>query len=80
MRRTRHDIYANAATKRYVVVWTIHWQVVECEPVAAGKDLRRAMAATIERLAADGWQIESDTAHGFAFVNRAGSSYFPAQK
>jgi hypothetical protein len=72
MRRTRHDIYAKARTLRYIVLWDIHWHVIECQRLEPGSDLRGAMAITSARLMADGWQIESDMAHGFVFVNRGG--------
>ena len=53
-------IHEKARTPRYIVLWTIHWQVVECRQLEPGSDLSDAMAATIAHLVADGWQPESD--------------------
>ena len=72
MRRTRHDVFARATTMRYIVLWTVHWQVVECQRLAPGTDLNQAVAAATAVLVADGWHLEGDTVNGFVFVNRAG--------
>jgi hypothetical protein len=70
MRRSRHDVFAKAATARYIVQWSIHWQAIEVEHVRPGTDLRDALAALIKQLKSDGWQVEEDASYGFAFINR----------
>jgi len=48
MRRTRHDSYAkDYRNPRYIVVWTMQHEVIECERIAPGADLRAAMLATM---------------------------------
>jgi hypothetical protein len=72
MRRQRPNPYTNATTPRYIVLWTLQWQVVECTKLQPHTNLNHAMTTTIERLQQDGWRPESDAAHGFVFLNRQG--------
>lgn len=72
MRRTRHDVFARAATVRYIVLWTIHWQTLACQRLAPGTDLHQAIRQAAAALVADNWGLEGDTVNGFVFVNRGG--------
>jgi hypothetical protein len=72
MRRHRPNPYTSAPTPRYIVLWSLQWQVVECTKLDPGADLHHAMTTTIARLQLDGWQPESDANHGFVFMNRNG--------
>ena len=71
MQRTRHNVFAKATTPRYVVVWSIHWQVIECQRLEPATDLCAAMAATIERLHVEGWEADGSAEHGFVFIRRS---------
>src|SRR5258708_11690016 len=71
MARYTFPAYNNASTPRYVVVWDIHWHVMDCQRLEPATDLSGAMAATIERLTGEGWQAESGPEYGFVFIRRA---------
>jgi hypothetical protein len=53
-------------------VFGLQWQVIESHRLDAAADLSGAMTAAIERLAADGWEIEAEPRFGFAFIRRDG--------
>jgi hypothetical protein len=72
MGRYTFPAYNKAPTPRYVVLWDLHWHVIECQRLEPAADLSVAMAATIERLAAEGWQAEATPEYGFAFIQREG--------
>jgi hypothetical protein len=55
-----------------MVLWDLHWHVLECERLEPAADLSGAMAATIERLADEGWQAEGGAEYGFVFIRREG--------
>jgi hypothetical protein len=58
-------------TPRYLVVWDLYWQALECRRLEPGSDLREAMTAIIAHLGGDGWAAESDPEYGFVFIRRA---------
>lgn len=68
MGRYLYTAYATADTPRYIIVWDLHWHVIESQRLEAGSDLNAAMQAAIDRLTALGWQMESDVEYGFAFI------------
>jgi hypothetical protein len=70
MARYHHDIYASAKTPRYLVLFDLQWQIIECERLEPSIDLRSAMATIIDRLVNDGWKLESTIRFGFVFLNR----------
>ena len=70
MARYHHDVYDSANTPRYVVVFDLQWQIIECEHLEPSIDLRSAMATIIDRLVNDGWKLESTIRFGFVFLNR----------
>jgi hypothetical protein len=72
MTRYHHDVYASANTPRYVVVFDLQWQIIECERLEAAADLRSAMTGTINRLVGEGWKLENTVKFGFVFLNRNG--------
>jgi hypothetical protein len=49
MRRTRYDVFTKATTPRYVVLWDLHRQVIDCQqlvPAAtSATQLRRQLHA-----------------------------------
>jgi hypothetical protein len=72
MGRYAYQIYANGTTPRWIAVFGLQWQVIESHRLDPATDLGGAMTAAIERLAADGWQIEAEPRFGFAFIRRDG--------
>jgi hypothetical protein len=71
MGRYRHQVYTNDTMPRWLAVFGLQWQVIESQRLEPTADLSGAMAAAIERLAADGWQIEAEPRFAFAFIRRA---------
>ena len=53
-----------------MVLWDLHWQVLDCERLEPAADLSGAMAAAIERMAGAGWQAEATPEYGFVFIRR----------
>jgi hypothetical protein len=72
MARYTFPAFKNASTPRYVVVWDMHWHVLACQRLESATDLSAAMAATIDRLANEGWQAEGSAEYGFVFIRREG--------
>ena len=62
--------FNKAPTPRYVVVWDLHWHVLECQRLEAATDLSGAMMAAIDRLEGEGWQAEATPEYGFVFIRR----------
>jgi hypothetical protein len=72
MRRQQPSPYATATTPRYIVLLTLHREIIDYQTLQPSADLRHAMTTTIERLQADGWNAESNATHGFVFGSRNG--------
>ena len=72
MARYTFPTYDRAPTPRYVVLWDLHWHVLECQHLEPATDLSGAMTAAIERLAGEGWQAEATPEYGFVFIRREG--------
>jgi hypothetical protein len=70
MRRTRHDPYARSAQAAYIALQDMEHRLIEVQRLDPAADLSGAMAATIERLAAHGWQAEGSAQYGFVFIRR----------
>jgi hypothetical protein len=68
MGRYTFPAFNTATTPRYVVLWDLHWHVLECERLEAGADLPGAMAAAIDRLARESWEAEATPEYGFVFI------------
>lgn len=68
MGRYRFPAFDTAQTPRYVVLWDLHWQVLDCRRLDPAADLADAMNAAIERAAADGWRAETTPQYGFVFL------------
>jgi hypothetical protein len=62
--------FNTATTPRWVVLWDLHWHVIDCQRLEPAADLFGAMAATIERLSQDGWEVEATPEYGFVFIRR----------
>jgi hypothetical protein len=70
MGRYRFTAYETDTRPRYVAVFGLQWQVIDCLRVEAGTDLRAAMAAAIERWHGEGWEAEGSAEYGFVFIRR----------
>jgi hypothetical protein len=70
MRRYTFPAFKTAPTPRYVVLWDLHWQLLEVQRLDPAADLAGAMAAAIARLKGDGWQAEAMPEYGFVFIRR----------
>lgn len=68
MGRYQFPAFNTAATPRYVVVWDLQWQVLDCQRLEPAADLSGAMLKAIERLASDGWEAEATPEYGFVFI------------
>ena len=72
MGRYQFPAYDVTNTLRFIVLWTLHWEVLDCQRLEPGSDLRKAMAAAVERARREGWRAECDAAYGFTFLARQG--------
>jgi hypothetical protein len=72
MGRYRIKVFERDTTPRWIAVFGLQWQVIESHRLEPATDLYGAMTVAIERLAAEGWQIEAAPRFGFAFIRRAG--------
>jgi hypothetical protein len=68
MGRYRFTAFNTASTPRYVVLWDLHWQVLDCRRLEPISDLSGAMATAMDRFAADGWEAEATPEYGFVFI------------
>jgi hypothetical protein len=73
MARYHHNVYANCRTARYIVLFDLQWQIIECQRLEPSADLRGAMTSTIARLSSQGWEAENVPEYGFVFLNRNGT-------
>src|ERR1700722_18667901 len=60
-----------ANTPRYLVVWDLYWQALECRRLEPGSDLPEAMTAIIAELGGEGWAAEAAPEYGLVFIRRA---------
>jgi hypothetical protein len=70
MGRYTFPAFNKAPMPRYLVLWNMYWQVIDCRCLEPATDLAVAMAAAIERLEAEGWQAEGSAEYGFVFIRR----------
>jgi len=70
--RYTFSCYNVASTPRYVVLWDLQWQVIDCQRLEPATDLSGVMAASIELLEDDGWRAEATPEYGFVFVHKSG--------
>jgi hypothetical protein len=73
MTRARRNPFTRPSTcQHYIVMWDLHWRVIDCRRLARGSGLSEALKETIERLELDGWRAEGRAEFGFTFVTRPG--------
>ena len=70
MPRRRCDPLATTRRPHWLTVSDLHRNVITCEPLAAGANLRESLRTALTKCAAEGWQPENDGAYGFAFIAR----------
>jgi hypothetical protein len=70
MGRYRFTAYLNDTQPRYVVVWGLQWQMLDCWQLEPTADLSAAMEAVIGKLQAEGWQAEGSAEYGFVFIRQ----------
>jgi hypothetical protein len=70
MGRYKFIAYNQSAAPRYIVIWSLQWQVIDCQRVEPHSDLSAALSRALDQLQGQGWQAEGDTLYGFAFIRR----------
>ena len=70
MGRYTFPAFTNSPTPRYMVIWDLQWQVIECQRVESAADLSGALATLLERLVGEGWLSEGSSEYGFIFIRR----------
>ena len=70
MPRYRCPLYVRDRLPRYLVLWSIEWQVIECRCLGAADNFAAAMRDTIELALHEGWCAEGTAEFGFVFLRR----------
>jgi hypothetical protein len=70
MSRYHPHVFDRAGAVRYLIVWDLQWQVIECVRLEPRTALARALAEKLDRLAKDGWRAEGTAEFGFVFLER----------
>ena len=70
MTRRPCDPLADTRRPHWLTVSDLHRNLIACQSLPAGADLRAVMRAALADGAAEGWQAESDSAYGFVFIAR----------
>jgi hypothetical protein len=72
MGRYKFIAYAKSTGPRYIVVWGLQWQIIDCRRLEPHTDLSAAMQRAVRELEAQGWQAEGELPYGFVFIRRGG--------
>jgi hypothetical protein len=72
MGRYKFTAYQKATTPRYIVVFGLQWQILDCQRIEPHADLFTAMTSAMQQLATEGWEAEGDARFGFVFIRRLG--------
>jgi hypothetical protein len=70
MARHRFDALGDTSRPHWLTLADMHRNMVACEALPAGADLREALRAALAQCVAEGWQAEGDGAYGFVFIAR----------
>jgi hypothetical protein len=70
MRRNDCDPLGDNRRPHWLTVSDLHRNLIACEALPAGGDLRAALREALARWAAEGWLAENDGAYGFVFIAR----------
>ena len=68
MGRYRFPAFNTVFAPRFMVLWDLHWQLLDCRRLEPAAELLVAMRSAIERAAADGWTAETTPHYGFVFL------------
>jgi hypothetical protein len=66
---------ANGRRPHWLTVSDLHRNLIACNAVPTGSDLRTVLSEALAAQAADGWQPESNGAYGFVFVAKGGERW-----
>jgi hypothetical protein len=72
MPRYKFPAYNKSTTPRFIVLWDLQWQILNCQRLEPRSDLSAAMTTTLRQLETEGWQAEGDLPYGFVFIRREG--------
>jgi len=70
MRRRRCHVYLKDRSPRYLVLWSVQWEMIDCRSIEAGSDRYAAMMEAIEQPRREGWDAEGTPDFGFVFLRR----------
>jgi|ERR1700722_17288689 len=70
MARYTFPVFNKSTEPRYVVLWDLHWHVLDCQRLEPAADLSGAVTAAMERLNGEGWRPEATPEYGFVFIRR----------
>ena len=70
MPRYQPHLFDRATSARYLIVWDLQWQVIDCIQLEPRTDLSAALTDTLRRLTNDGRRAEGTSEFGFVFLNR----------
>ena len=70
MPRHPRRIFAAERTPRFLVLWNLQWEVVDCQTLGPDGDPRAAMNRAMAMVVTDGWRVEGTPDYGFVFLRR----------
>ena len=70
MSRRLCDPLTDTRRPHWLTVSDLHRDLITCQALAAGVDLREVLREALTQCAAEGWEAENDGAYGFAFIAR----------
>jgi hypothetical protein len=70
MNRHRCDPLADNGRPHWLAVSDLHRNLIACEALPTGTDLRETLQAALTKWAGEGWRPESDGPYGFVFIAR----------
>lgn len=68
MSRHRFDPLADIRRPHWLTISDLQRNLITCEALPAGADLREVLRASLTQCAGEGWQAENDGAYGFVFI------------
>ena len=70
MSRYVPHLFAADRRRRYIVVWSLQWAIIERTELEANSNFDAAMAMALRRWALQGWEAEGEYDYGFAFLRK----------
>jgi len=71
-RREAHNPLSPSAKSRWLIVWDMQFNVLECTELAPHTDLVEVMRTAAQCRTSEGWCVESDARFGSFFCHRDG--------